>query len=180
MATPLTLYVPVSQNPLIQAKLPELAKGFVDSVRDGLNASKIVHYARLALIPNLKGGGYQAVCLITTFDGPMNPYLKYFWDTPGTQAAFKGIAAIALTPPKPPVKDLNGFENFINKNNLNQPADLYQAYTQTVKQIIGAPSPAATAKKGGAKAGAKTTAKAGAKGGSKAGAKAGAKAGKKR
>ena len=171
MANPLTLYVPVSQNPLIQAKLPELAAGFVDSVKEGLNASKIVHYARLALIPNLSGNGIQAICLITTFDGPMNPYLQFFWKNPSTQKAFAGIAAIALNPPKPPVKDLNGFENFINKNNLNQPGDLYQAYTQTVKQITGAPSTAASAKKGGAKASAKTTAKASAKGGAKGGKK---------
>jgi hypothetical protein len=141
MANPLTLYVPVSQNPEIQAALPGLAAGFVASVKAGLDASQIVHYARLALIPNPSGEGTLAVCLITTFDGPMNPYLQFFWKNPDTQKAFAGIAAIALNPPKPPVKDLAGFERFINDNNLNQPTDLYQAYTKTVPQITGKPAP---------------------------------------
>ena len=136
MANPLTLYVPIKQAPLTQAAAKAAAADFVQSVKAGLDASGIVHYARLALIPNLTGKGIQAILLITTFDGPMNPYLQFFWNNPGTQKAFAGIAAIALTPPKPPVTNVTGFENFINKNNLNQPTDLYQAYTQTVKQIL--------------------------------------------
>jgi hypothetical protein len=164
MANPLTLYVPVSQNPLIQKGLPTLAAGFVKSVKDGLDASEIVHYARLALIPNLSGKGIQAICLITTFDKAMNPYLEFFWKNEGTRNAFKGIAAIALHPPNPPVGDsLTAFENFINSNNLNQPGDLYQAYPQTVAQIKNAfkpkpPKPptksaSKSASKGGAKKG---------------------------
>jgi uncharacterized membrane protein YgcG len=140
MANPLTLYVPIKQDFISQTAAKAAASGFVQSVKAGLDASAIVHYARLALIPNLNGNGIQAVLLVTTFDGPMNPYLKFFWDNPGTQKAFAGIAAIALNPPKPPVTNLSGFENFINKNNLNQPADLYQAYTKTVKQITASPA----------------------------------------
>jgi hypothetical protein len=136
MANPLTLYVPIKQDPLTQAAAKAAAADFVQSVKSGLDASGIVHYARLALIPNLTGKGIQAILLVTTFDGPMNPYLQFFWNNPGTQKAFAGIAAIALTPPKPPVTNVTGFENFINKNNLNQPGDLYQAYPQTVKQIL--------------------------------------------
>lgn len=136
MANPLTLYVPIKQDPITQAAAQAAAADFVQSVKAGLDASGIVHYARLALIPNLTGKGIQAILLVTTFDGPMNPYLQFFWNNPGTQKAFAGIAAIALNPPKPPVTNVTGFENFINKNNLNQPADLYQAYTQTVKQIL--------------------------------------------
>ena len=127
------------------------AAGFVNSVKAGLDAAEIVHYARLALIPNLSGSGIQAILLVTTFDGPMNPYLQFFWKDPGTQKAFAGVAALALHPPQPPVTDLNGFERFINKNNLNQPSDLYQAYTKTVKQIIGKPAGAGSTKKAGAK-----------------------------
>jgi len=166
MANPLTLYVPVSQNPLIQRQLPALAAGFVKSVKDGLDASEIVHYARLALIPNLSGKGIQAICLITTFDKAMNPYLEFFWNNPSTRKAFAGIAAIALNPPNPPVgNSLTAFENFINNNNLNQPKDLYQAYPQTVAQIKNAfkpkpptksaskSAPKGGAKKGGAKKG---------------------------
>jgi hypothetical protein len=175
MANPLTLYVPIKQDAATQAAAKIAAATFVSSVQAGLDSSQIVHYARLALIPNLSGNGIQAICLITTFDGPMNPYLQFFWNNPGTQKAFAGVAALALNPPKPPVKDLNGFERFINQNNINQPADLYQAYTQTVKQITGAPSPAAATKKAGTKASAKAGAKASAKSGAKAGAKGRAK-----
>jgi hypothetical protein len=163
MANPLTLYVPIKQDPITQALAKATAGNFVQSVQAGLDASGIVHYARLALIPNPTGTGIQAILLVTTFDGPMNPYLQFFWNNPGTQKAFAGIAAIALKPPKPPVTNVTGFENFINKNNLNQPKDLYQAYPQTVKQILGkgasdAGSSKASSSKGGSKkAGSKKT-----------------------
>jgi hypothetical protein len=166
MANPLTLYVPIRQDPFTQAAAKAAAADFVQSVKAGLDASGIVHYARLALIPNLTGKGIQAILLVTTFDGPMNPYLQFFWNNPGTQQAFAGIAAIALNPPKPPVTNVTGFENFINKNNLNQPADLYQAYPQTVKQILSkgasnsGASSAGAGKSGASKSGSK-------KGGSK-------------
>jgi hypothetical protein len=136
MANPLTLYIPILQDPKSQAAAQELYANFATGVHTGLDASQIVHYARVALIPNLSGEGTQAVLLITTFDGPMNPYLAYFWnEDPSIKSAFAGLAAIALNPPNPPVTDLTGFENFINNNNLNQPADLYAAYPQTVRQI---------------------------------------------
>jgi hypothetical protein len=136
MATPLTLYIPVKQDSDSQKAAQEIYTTFMEGVHTGLDQSQIVHYARVALIPNLSGEGIQAVVLITTFDGPMNPYLSYFWnDDASIKAAFAGLAAIALNPPNPPVTDLTGFENFINANNLNQPNDLYQAYPQTVRQI---------------------------------------------
>jgi len=50
----------------------------VHSVKKGLDDSHIVHYARLALIPKHQRAGILAVCLITTFDGPMIPYLDFF------------------------------------------------------------------------------------------------------
>ena len=135
MANPLTLYVPIKQDAITQAAAQLAYKTFVSSVTAGLNASNIVHYARLALIPNANGKGILALLLVTTFDGPMNPYLKYFWNTGALKQAFQGVAALALNPPNPPVTDLTVFENFINANNLNQPADLYSAYPQTVLQI---------------------------------------------
>jgi hypothetical protein len=139
MATPLTLYIPVKQDEESQKAAQEIYTTFTQGVNTGLDQSQIVHYARVALIPNLSGEGIQAVVLITTFDGPMNPYLSYFWnDDASIKAAFAGLAAIALNPPNPPVTDLTGFENFINANNLNQPSDLYQAYPQTVSQILQA------------------------------------------
>jgi hypothetical protein len=142
MANPLTLYVPIKQDVLTQAAAQAAYDNFVSSVKAGLDKSNIVHYARLALIPNPGGSGTLAVCLITTFDGPMNPYLKYFWNNGALQGAIAGLAALALNPP-PPIKDLTGFENFINENNLNNPNDLYGAYPQTVLQIKHAPHPKA-------------------------------------
>ena len=139
MANPLTLYIPIKQDTDSQKAAQLIYTNFATQVHTGLDASKIVHYARVALIPNLSGEGTQAVILITTFDGPMNPYLSYFWnEDPSIKEAFAGLAAIALNPPNPPVTDLTGFENFINSNNLNQPTDLYAAYPQTVSQIEGA------------------------------------------
>jgi hypothetical protein len=141
MANPLTLYVPIKQDAVSQAAAQLAYQNFVKGVTSGLDESGIVHYARVALIPNPSGKGTYAILLITTFDGPMNPYLGFFWKNPATQQAFAGIAEIALTPPNPPVKDLTGFENFINKNNLSKsaspgkPGDLYEAYTKTVKEI---------------------------------------------
>ncbi|MEH2564197.1 hypothetical protein [Bradyrhizobium sp. AZCC 2289] len=143
MANPLTLYVPIKQDPITQAEAKLAYANFVSSVQHGLDGSHIVHYARLALIPNPGGTGILAICLITTFDGPMNPYLKFFWNNGALQKVFSGLAAIALNPPNPPVTDLTGFENFINNNNLNNPNDLYNTYPQTVRQIQGAfPHPA--------------------------------------
>jgi hypothetical protein len=169
MANPLTLYVPVSQNPLVQAALPALAAGFVQSVKQGLDDSNIVHYARLALIPNLSGQGIQAICLITTFDKAMNPYLEFFWKNKSTRDAFAGIAKIALNPPNPPVGDsLTAFEKFINGNNLNKPTDLYQAYPQTVATIKEAFKPKAPTKPP-TKGPTKSTSKSASKGGSKKG-----------
>ncbi|WP_316839477.1 hypothetical protein [Pedobacter gandavensis] len=142
MANPLTLFVPIKQDFISQAAAQLAYNNFVSSVQAGLDESGIVHYARVALIPNASGEGTYAILLITTFDGPMNPYLAFFWKNPSTQAAFSGIAKIALNPPSPPVTDLTGFENFINENNLNVSAspgvnsDLYQAYPQTVREIV--------------------------------------------
>jgi hypothetical protein len=87
------------------------------------------------------------VLLITTFDQPMLPYLKYFWNIPSIQQVFQGISVIALNPPQPPVTDLNSFSNYINANNLNpDPQDLWQAYSATSEQIVtdfGPATPAA-------------------------------------
>ncbi|MCB2407476.1 hypothetical protein [Hymenobacter lucidus] len=140
MATPLTLYVPIKQDQLSQAAAAYAQENFVQNVKAGLDASGIVHYARLSLIPNPSGSGTLGILLDTVFDGPMNPYLDYFWQNDGTKTAFQGIAAIALHAPEPPVTDQTGFENFIDKNNLNKKAtDLYQAYALTVEMIVGSP-----------------------------------------
>jgi hypothetical protein len=136
MATPLTLYVPIKQDAATQSAAEAVYQAFPPPgiIKD---LQTIVHYARIALVPNATGQGILALLVITTFDGPMNPYLKFFWDSPGFQALFQGVANMALTPPNPPVTDLTGFENFIINNNLNNKStDLYQSYPQTVQQIL--------------------------------------------
>jgi hypothetical protein len=136
MANPLTLYIPIKQDPTSQAAAEEFAKNLIPNAKGRLDESNIVHYARLASIPNNPiGTGILALCLITSFDGPMNPYLRFFWNDGALQEVFKTLAKFALNPPNPPVTDLTSFEIFINSNNLNQPADLYNAYPQTVQQI---------------------------------------------
>lgn len=139
MATPLTLYLPIKQDEASQQAAQAVYNSFQTSEHAVLQDSHILHYVRIALVPNLPGTpGTLAILLITTFDGAMNPYLNYFWDVPSIQQAFAALESIALNPPSPPVTDLTGFINFINANNLNQPADLYAAYPQTVKQIEAA------------------------------------------
>src|SRR5262245_34355783 len=135
MATPLSLYIPIKQDAATQAAAQKIYQGFVAQITPGLNDAKIVHYARLVLVPNPGGQGTLAVLVITTFDGPMNPYLKFFWSEPGFRLIFESVATLALTPPNPPVTDLTSFEAFINSNNLSQPTDLYEIYPQTVLQI---------------------------------------------
>ena len=71
MANPLTLYIPIKQDPITQAEAQAAYDGFVHGVKQGLDDAAIVHYARLALIPNPKPPGILAVCVITSFDGTM-------------------------------------------------------------------------------------------------------------
>lgn len=135
MANPLSMYVPIKQDPDTQKLAADVAKNFVAAVKAGLDKSQIVHYAKLVLIPNTDGSGTLAIMLSTVFDGAMNPYLKFFWEQPGINAAIQGVASLALDPPDPPISDLDSFQNFIDSVNLSEPADLYQAYTKTVKEI---------------------------------------------
>jgi hypothetical protein len=144
MANPLTLYIPIKQDPDIQKAAQAAHDHFVALHSGELDLFQDVHYARLVLIPNPGGSGILAICVITTFDGGMNPYLKFFWDDPALQKLFAGIAAMALNPPDPAVTDLTTFENFITSNNLSsRPNDLYQAYGYTVRQIKAQCTPSA-------------------------------------
>ena len=136
MANPLTLYVPIKQDPDIQKAAQAAHDHFVSLHTEQLDRFQDVHYARLVLIPNPGGSGILALCVITTFDHGMIPYLRFFWDDPALRVLFQGIAAMALNPPVPPIADFDGFVNFINDNNLsNGPNDLYQSYGWTVQKI---------------------------------------------
>jgi hypothetical protein len=140
MATPLSLYVPIKQDATSQQTATGLYAGFVATITPILTQIQIVHYARLVLIPNPTGtSGINAIMLITTFDGAMNPYLSTFWNAGDNFHTFVNtVASIALNPPALPIDTLSSFENFINSNNLSQPDDLYEAYSDTVVQIVSA------------------------------------------
>lgn len=140
MATPLSLYVPIKQDTASQQTATSLYSGFVATITPILTQIQIVHYARLVLIPNPTGtAGINAIMLVTTFDGAMNPYLSTFWNAGDNFHTFVNtVASIALNPPTLPIDTLSSFENFINGNNLSQPDDLYEAYSDTVVQIVSA------------------------------------------
>ncbi len=152
MASPLTMYVQIKQDAQTQQLAESTVATFTQGVQKNLDTIQIVHYATLTLVPNpsiTPGGtatGYLAVLLMTDFDLAMNPYLATFWNDPtsGIKAAVQGIAALAYNPVSP-ITTLTDFENFVNASNLT-PAptsvppvwtNYYQAYPQTVKQIVG-------------------------------------------
>ncbi len=139
MATPLSLYVPIKQDSTSQSTAQTLYANFVALITPILTTIDMVHFARFVLIPNLQTGtGINSILLITTFDGAMNPYLSTFWTNgDGLHTIINEIAGIALTPPaEMPITTLNGFENFVNGNNLSQPSDLYESYSDTVPQVL--------------------------------------------
>jgi len=133
MANPLTLYVPIKQDPTTQAAAQAAHDHFAKNYKQILDHFGKVHFARWLLIPNPVGSGILAICLITTYDGAMNPYLSDFWNDPALQQTFAGIAAMAVA--NVSVTNFTEFENFINSNNLSQEGDIYQAYDHTVLQI---------------------------------------------
>lgn len=152
MASPLTMYVQIQQDDKSQAAAEFAVQSFTAGVSAGLDATGIVHYATLALVPNPvtketpNPTGYLAILLMTDFDLAMQPYLKTFWDQPGfgIKTAIQGLAAISAIP-VPPINTLEDFVSFINSVNLT-PAptgeppvwtNFYQAYPQSVKQILG-------------------------------------------
>jgi hypothetical protein len=148
MASPLTMYVQIKQEAFYQELAEGAVKKFAAGVKAGLDATGIVHYATLALVPNMPEEpgkapvGYAGILLMTNFDLAMDPYLETFWDATGggIKTALQGIAAIAYNP-APPIENVNDFVNFINKANLTPaPEDgnwlnFYQAYGFTVAQI---------------------------------------------
>jgi hypothetical protein len=145
MANPLTLYVLIKQDQATQEMARSVYENFAVRNREPLNRFEQVHYARFVLIPNPgvspDQAGILAICVITTFDGPMNPYLKFFWDD--LRQMFDGITEMALHPGAP-ITNFTEFVNFINDHNLSVPIDLYQAYDYTVKQIWAHPPPPTT------------------------------------
>jgi hypothetical protein len=140
---PLTMYVPIYQTPEAQQTATFAYEHFNNPItKAALDAMAIVHYARIALVPNSNGEGIAGILVLTEFDGNMNSYLKAFFDNSDTiKTSF--LVIIGLWANKPAdfptdPKDITFaiFENFINARNLNQSKDLYYAYPQSVKQIL--------------------------------------------
>ena len=139
------MYVPIYQTPEAQEKAQSIYEYFNNPItKASLDKMAIVHYARIALVPNYnaEAKGIAGILVITEFDGNMDEYLKAFYKNSETiKAAF--IALIDLWafkpdgfPTDPKEITYTIFSNFINDRNRSKPADLYFAYPQSVKQIV--------------------------------------------
>jgi hypothetical protein len=142
---PLTMYVPIYQTPEAQQQALLVYEHFNNAItKASLDKMAIVHYARIALVPNYnaEGTGTAGILVITEFDGNMDSYLEAFFKNSETiKAAFIGLIQLwAFKPegfPTDPAKiTYTIFSNFINERNRSKPADLYYAYPQSVKQIV--------------------------------------------
>jgi hypothetical protein len=134
---PLSFYTLVKQDADSQGKIKSILDA-IPAIRDALNRSQIVHYARFVAVPNVPNdvkSGIRAMMVITEFDGTMESYIKFFFDDPKINQAFTLLGEISVKPPQLPL-ELNDFTNWVVTNNLSgQPDSLWSAYEQTVKQI---------------------------------------------
>ncbi|WP_296150621.1 hypothetical protein [uncultured Flavobacterium sp.] len=142
---PLTMYVPIYQTPEVQQAAQFIYKNFNNDVtKASLDKMAIVHYARIALVPNTNGQGIAGILVITEFDGNMNSYLEAFYKNSDTiKKAFIGIIQLWVNKPAdfptdPDAITYTIFSNFINERNLSESEDLYYAYPESVNQIVGA------------------------------------------
>ncbi|WP_163407521.1 alpha-protein kinase family protein [Flavobacterium ajazii] len=140
---PLTMYVPIYQTADAQAIAQSVAENFNNELtKAALDKMAIVHYARIACVPNSNGEGIAGVLVITEFDGNMNSYLEAFYkNSPTIKTAFIGLIGLWANKPEgfptnPDDITFDIFSNFINDRNISQPKELYFAYPQSVKQIV--------------------------------------------
>lgn len=140
---PLTMYVPIYQTEEAQNTANSIYQAFNNPItKASLDKMAIVHYARIALVPNTDGKGIAGILVITEFDGNMNSYLEAFYNNSNTiRAAFVAIIQLWVNKPAdfptdPAEITYTIFSNFINESNLSQSEDLYYAYPQSVKQIV--------------------------------------------
>jgi hypothetical protein len=145
MANPLTLLMPVvpGTDPTAIAKVLAESNAQINAA---LTSVGTVHYARFLLLDtsaaNLQPGagkGPFVLGVITEYDGDFNAYIQDFVAKLG--AIFDGLLAFtvggkAVTP----VADhITAFIAYVQANDASQHAPnqgLYQAYTQTVQQIL--------------------------------------------
>lgn len=147
MASPLTFYIQLQQNERAQEIAENLSNTFAEIAGPVFTAAGVVHYARVALVPNPRTSlddnptGWLGLQLITSFDGGMTAYLTNFWDNAQFKALIVKLGSVAYPPQ--PILSLTQFENFFNDNNLTPAPDLdytnyVEAYGQTVEQILEA------------------------------------------
>mgnify|MGYP001605249555 CR=1 FL=1 len=152
MANPLSLFMPVLPGTTINTLLGVL--GANQAQKDqALESIGTVHFARFLLLdsasPNLQPDMSKAdvptntlvLGVITEYDGSFNAYISDFCAQLGTvfdamlQYVVGGAAVI------PVANNVAGFERFVMVNDASQHLPntaLYQAYPQTVQQILAA------------------------------------------
>jgi hypothetical protein len=147
MANPLTLLMPVVPGTDPRVIGETLAK-YNSQINEALSSVGTVHYARFLLLdtsaPNLQpgsGSGPFVLGVVTEYDGSFSAYIQDFVAKVGF--AFDALLAFtvggkAVTP----VADhITEFLAYIQANDASQhPGNegLYQAYPQTVQDIIAA------------------------------------------
>jgi len=147
MANPLTLLMPVTPGTDPQAIAATLAQ-YNTQINEALTSVGTVHYARFLLldtsVPNLQPGtgkGPFVLGVVTEYDGDFDAYIQDFVAKIGF--AFDALLSFtvggsAVTP----VKDhIAAFGAYIKANDASQhPGNtgLYQAYPQTVQDILAA------------------------------------------
>src|ERR1700759_2993269 len=111
MTHPLTLSLPIKQDPQTLQKLKELEAIFTDKVQPLIEAarrkSKIVHFARVVVIDD------KYIQVITEYEGSHQEYTEFFRRelTP----VFAAIFSLAAN--MPDVNDTNGFFEFSKNHN---------------------------------------------------------------
>jgi hypothetical protein len=149
MASPLTLMMPVipGTNPVTIAQTLAQYQPQLDAALQSIGT---VHYARTLYLdaskanlqPNAQSTtGPFLICVITEYDGSFDAYIGDFVSQVG--AVFDALLQFVVGGPEliPVADNLNGFEAFVTLNDASQhqPNEgLFQAYPQTVQQILAA------------------------------------------
>jgi hypothetical protein len=142
---PLSLFVPMMQTGL-RGAAGRTALPFVKDRLAGnfIPDGTLIHFALVAIIPNPPGvkHKYSGFLLLTCFDGPMDPYLGFFW----TQKAMRllwGVVCETATNLDPKevkknkwITSQEKFKSYINANNRSVVGGLSGAYTASLPDIF--------------------------------------------
>ena len=148
MASPLTLIMPVipGTNPVVIAQTLAQYQAQLDAA---LTSIGTVHYARTLYLdtsvanlqPNEQSTGPFVICVITEYDGSFDAYIGDFVAQVGD--VFNALLQFVVGGPAliPVADNVAAFTAFIAENDASQhqPNEgMFQAYTQTVQQILAA------------------------------------------